>query len=116
MLTCPLTDETRQIIDAQAFTAMKPSGFLINVARGGCVDETALIDALQNHRIADAGIDVTETEPLASDSPLWSLGNVILTPHTGGETRRYEDNVIDILMDNLNRLALGKEQLYNRVI
>ena len=115
-LTCPLTDETRQIIDAKALAAMKPSAFLINVARGGCVDESVLIEALQNQRIAGAGIDVTETEPLAPDSPLWSLDNVILTPHTGGETRRYEDNVVDILMDNLNRLSQGKEQLYNQVI
>ena len=114
-LTCPLTDETHQIINAKAIAAMKSTAYLINVARGACVDESALIDALQNQRIAGAGIDVTEIEPLAPDSPLWLLDNVILTPHTGGETRRYEDNVIDILIENLQRLARGAEQHQKKI-
>ena len=116
VLTCPLTDQTRNVIDAAALAAMKPSSYLINVARGGCVDEPALIDALRANAIAGAGIDVTAVEPLAEDSPLWSLDNVILTPHTGGETRKYEDNVIDILLDNLDRLSRGSEPLHNQVV
>lgn len=116
VLTCPLTPETRNIIDGAALAAMKPSSYLINVARGGCVDELALINALRGNAIAGAGIDVTVEEPLAADSPLWSFDNVILTPHTGGETRKYEDNVIDILLDNLDRLSRGAESLHNQVV
>ncbi|MEX2615197.1 MAG: D-2-hydroxyacid dehydrogenase [Alphaproteobacteria bacterium] len=115
-LTCPLTPETRNVIDGAALAAMKPSAWLINVARGGCVDEAALIDAMQRNAIAGAGIDVTAAEPLAADSPLWGLENVMLTPHTGGETRQYEDNVIDILLENLDRLSKGREPLHNQVV
>jgi phosphoglycerate dehydrogenase-like enzyme len=115
VLTCPLTAETSNVIDGAAFAAMKPSSYLINVARGGCVEEPALIEALRGNAIAGAGIDVTVEEPLAAESPLWSFENVILTPHTGGETEMYENNVIDILLDNLDRLSRGAEPLYNQV-
>ena len=107
---------TSNVIDAAALASMKPLSYLINVARGGCVDEPALIEALRNNSIAGAGIDVTAEEPLAADSQLWSFDNVILTPHTGGETRKYEDNTIDILLDNLDRLSRGAEPLHNQVI
>jgi phosphoglycerate dehydrogenase-like enzyme len=116
VLTCPLTEETRNVIDGRALAAMKPSSYLINVARGGCVDEAALVEALRSGGIAGAGIDVTVPEPLPPESALWSLENVILTPHTGGETTKYEDNVIDILLENLERLSRGEEALYNQVI
>ena len=116
VLACPLTEETRNLIAAEALAAMKPSAYLVNVARGGCVDEEALIDALQRQAIAGAGIDVTAEEPLAQGSALWSLDNIVLTPHTAGETRRYEDNVIDILLDNIDRLARGESQLRNQII
>ena len=115
-LHCPLTDETRNIVDNAALAAMKPSSYLINVARGGCVDEAALIAALQGGAIAGAGIDVTVEEPLAEGSPLWDLENAMVTPHTGGETRKYEDNVIDILMENLDRLFRGETDLHNQVV
>ena len=115
-LTCPLTPETRNVIDGPALAAMKPSAYLVNVARGGCVDEAALIAAMQRQAIAGAGIDVTAGEPLAAESPLWGLENVMLTPHTGGETRQYEDNVIDILLENLDRLSKGQDALYNQVV
>ena len=115
-LTCPLTPETRNIIDAPALAAMKPSSFLINVARGGCVDEPALIEALGRNAIAGAGIDVTVEEPLAASSPLWSLENAVVTPHTGGETRKYEDNVIDILLTNLERLSKDEGPLHNQIV
>ena len=116
VLACPLTPETRGLIDARALAAMKPSAYLINVARGPVVDEQALIDALSERRIAGAGIDVTSIEPLDPASPLWSLDNVVLTPHTAGETRRHEANVIDILMANLERLAHGETELRNGVV
>src|SRR5581483_7836792 len=104
VLSCPLTPETEHLIDASALDRMKPSAYLDNVARGRVVEEGALTAALAEHRIAGAGLDVTADEPLAADSPLWSMPHVLVTPHTAGETRRYEDNVIEILRDNLDRL------------
>jgi phosphoglycerate dehydrogenase-like enzyme len=95
---------------------MKSSAYLVNVARGRVVDEAALVEALAARRIAGAGIDVTVEEPLAPNSPLWGMEHVLLTPHTAGETRRYEDNVIEILRDNLGRLWRGEEPLRNQVI
>jgi D-2-hydroxyacid dehydrogenase (NADP+) len=115
-LTCPLTEQTQNIIDAEAFSRMKPSAHLVNVARGRVVDETALIAALAAKRIAGAGIDVTAEEPLAPSSPLWGMSHVLITPHTAGETRRYEDNVIEILRDNLERLWRGDQELRNQVV
>jgi len=95
---------------------MKPSAYLVNVARGRVVDEAALTSALAVHLIAGAGIDVTVEEPLAETSPLWAMDHVLVTPHTAGETRRYEDNVIEILRDNLARLWRGETQLRNQVV
>ena len=92
------------MIDAAAFAQMKESAYLINVARGGCVDEPAMLAALQSDAIAGAGIDHFWEEPLPQDSPFWDLENVLITPHTGGETRMYEENLIDILLENLDRL------------
>ena len=95
---------------------MKQSAYLINVARGRCVDELALIKALQDQMIAGAAIDVTVEEPLPATSPLWGLRNVLITPHTAGETRTYEDTVLDILVDNLNRLWRGELRLWNEIV
>jgi len=116
VLTCPLTDETANIIDAAALSAMQPTAQLINVARGGCVDQSALIDALKSGTIIGAGIDTTVQEPLDAASPLWDFDNIILTPHSAGETRRYEENVMDILLDNLNRLWRGETALHNQIV
>jgi phosphoglycerate dehydrogenase-like enzyme len=115
-LTCSLNPQTERLIDARGFAAMKPSAFLINVARGRVVDEPALIAALTEGRIAGAGIDCTVEEPLPAASPLWALGNALITPHTAGETRRYEDNVIDLLVENLDRLWRGEPELRNQVV
>jgi phosphoglycerate dehydrogenase-like enzyme len=116
VLTCPLTKETENLIDTQAFARMKPSAHLVNVARGRVVDEAALVEALGARRIAGAGIDVTAEEPLSPNSPLWAIPQVLITPHTAGETRRYEDNVIEILRDNLGRIWRGEPQLRNQVV
>ncbi len=116
VLTCPLNEETERVIDADALSRMKRSACLVNVARGRCVDEPALINALQEQTIAGAAIDVTEEEPLPPSSPLWGLGNVLITPHTAGETRKYEDNVLDILVDNLSRLWRGEPSLRNEIV
>lgn len=115
-LTCPLTPETENLIDAAALAAMKPTAHLINVARGRVIDEPALIEALQQRRIAAAGLDVTREEPLAAASPLWAMPNVLITPHTAGETRAYEDAVIDILLENLQRLWRGETGLRNQIV
>jgi phosphoglycerate dehydrogenase-like enzyme len=115
-LNCPLTPETEGLINAAAFGVMKRSSFLINCARGRCVDEAALAAALAAKQIAGAAIDVIYEEPLAPDSPLWSLENAFITPHTAGETRRYEDNVLDILIENLERLWRGEAALPNQVV
>jgi phosphoglycerate dehydrogenase-like enzyme len=115
-LTCPLTPETRNIIDAGALVRMKRSAVLVNVARGNCVDEGALLAALQRGDISGAAIDVTAEEPLAFSSPLWDLPNVFVTPHTAGETRSYEKNVVDILIENLDRLWRGEAALQNQIV
>jgi phosphoglycerate dehydrogenase-like enzyme len=115
-LTCPLTSETENLIGAALLARMKPSACLVNVARGRVVDQAALIATLAMHRLAGAGLDVTADEPLAANSPLWDMDRVLITPHTAGETRRYEDNVIEILRDNLGRLWRGEQALRNQVV
>src|SRR5262245_16619294 len=116
VLTCPLSAETEKVINADAFSRMKTSAYLVNVARGRCVDEIALIKALQEKMIAGAAIDVTVEEPLEATSPLWDLSTVLITPHTAGETRQYEENVLDILLENLNRLWRGEVTLRNQIV
>jgi D-2-hydroxyacid dehydrogenase (NADP+) len=115
-LTCPLTPQTEKLIGEAALAAMKPSAYLVNVARGRVVDEPALITALAAGRIAGAALDCTVEEPLPETSPLWGFDNVLITPHTAGETRRYEDNVIDVLLENLDRLWRGETELKNQIV
>jgi phosphoglycerate dehydrogenase-like enzyme len=115
-LTCPLTPQTEKLFGKTQIAAMKPTAFLVNVARGKVVDEPALIAALQAKRIAGAGIDVTVEEPLPSSSPLWAMPHVIVTPHSAGETRRYEDRVIDFLLENVDRLSRGESSLVNGIV
>jgi phosphoglycerate dehydrogenase-like enzyme len=115
-LTCPLSPETEGLIGAAALAAMKPSAYLINVARGRVVDEPALIETLGERRIAGAGLDTFYDEPLPPSSPLWAMEHVLITPHTAGETRRYEANVVDILAENLERLRRGDAELKNQIV
>ena len=114
-LTCPLTPETEGLIGRDALALMKPSAYLVNVARGRCVEEPALIAALREGRIAGAALDCFAEEPLPESSPLWGFENGLITPHTAGETRRYEDNVIDLLLENLGRLWAGEAMLRNEI-
>lgn len=116
LLTCPLTPETTKIVDAATFAAMKPSAYLINMARGACVDEAAMLAALQSGSIAGAGLDILVDEPLPEDSPFWAMENVIITPHTGGETVHYERNLIDILVENIRRLQTDESLLVNQIV
>jgi D-2-hydroxyacid dehydrogenase (NADP+) len=115
-LTCPLTPKTENLIDAKALAAMKPSAYLINVARGKVVNEPALVEALQQGRIAGAALDCVWEEPLPATSALWSVPRLLITPHTAGETRRYEDNVIDLMMENLERMGRGETALKNQFV
>jgi phosphoglycerate dehydrogenase-like enzyme len=116
VLSCALTPETTGLMSAAAFAAMKPQAMFINVARGKVADEAALISTMKAGRIAAAALDVIAEEPLSEASPLWTMPNVFITPHTAGETRAYEDNVLDILMENLARLWRGEHRLVNQVL
>jgi D-2-hydroxyacid dehydrogenase (NADP+) len=115
-LTCPLTAETEGLIGAAALAALKPGALLINVARGKVVDQAALIAALADGRVRAAALDCFPEEPLPPESPFWALPNALVTPHTAGETGLYEKNVVDILMDNIERLFRGETTLRNEVV
>jgi glyoxylate reductase len=101
MLTCPLTDETRGLIAAPALRRMKPTATLINVSRGPVVDTAALLDALQQGRIAGAALDVTDPEPLPRDHPLLGLDNVVITPHLGSATVETRRRMAELSVENL---------------
>ena len=108
VIVAALTAQTRRMISADVLALMKPSAYLVNIARGEIIDEPALIEALRTHRIAGAALDVFETEPLPSSSPLWDLDNVILTPHVSGMAPDYESRVVDIFIDNYQYYVTGK--------
>ncbi|MFW6082993.1 MAG: D-2-hydroxyacid dehydrogenase [Chloroflexota bacterium] len=114
VLTVPLTEETRGLIAAGELRAMKQTSILVNVGRGGVVDEEALVLALEEGRIAGAGLDAFETEPLPEDSPLWTLDNVIITSHYAGITPNYHERALGVFLDNLQRHVAG-EPLQNIV-
>lgn len=116
ILACPLTEDTRGLIDAEALALLKPSALFINVARGRVVDEPALIEACRKRSFAFAALDVTADEPLPADSPLWDMPHVLITPHTGGETHMYEDNVLDFMVENIARLQRGEAALVNQIV
>lgn len=103
----PLDASTRHIVDAGVLAAMKPDAFLINVSRGGCVDEDALLDALRDGRIAGAALDVFAQEPLDRDSPLWSAPRTLITPHIGGMADVYKHQALPIVAANLAAYAAG---------
>lgn len=110
----PLTDETRAMFNAQAFKAMKPEAFFINIARGDVVDEAALLQALNEKQIAGAALDVFHQEPLPEDSPFWHQPNVIISPHITGIFSEYDQTAAQIFEANLQRYLKG-ESLYNLV-
>lgn len=108
VVVVPDTPETRQMIGARELRAMKPTAYLINIARGSVVDEPALVQALREGWIAGAALDVFAQEPLPPESPLWTLDNVILTPHIAGEPANYVGRVMEIFGENLTRWREGK--------
>ena len=116
VVTLPLTKDTHQMFGAEQFKLMKASSFFINIGRGEIVVEKELVHALQEQKIAGAGLDVFETEPLSEDSPLWELENVIITPHTSGSTENYNIRVLEnILIPNLKSYVSGDTPTVNLV-
>ena len=108
MMACPLTKETYHLIGAAELALMKPSAYLINVTRGGIIDEPALIGALEQGQIAGAGLDVVEKEPLSPDSPLWDAPNLILTSHRAGASQHRPRKLYEFFLANLERYLQGE--------
>jgi glyoxylate/hydroxypyruvate reductase len=113
VLTCPLTPETFRLIGAAELAALGPDGILVNIARGAIVDEPALIDALRERAIRAAVLDVAESEPLAADSPLWDLDNVLISPHSASTLATENVALVDLFLENLELFQAG-EPLINR--
>jgi glycerate dehydrogenase len=107
-LHCPLNDKTRHIINEETLALMKPSAFLINTSRGALIDEPSLISALQAGKIAGAGLDVQETEPPAADNPLYTLDNVIITPHMGWKGLETRQRLVGVVADDIRGFFEGK--------
>jgi phosphoglycerate dehydrogenase-like enzyme len=107
VLLTPYSAATHRIIDAKVFAAMKPSAYLVNLARGGVVDEDAMVEALRAKRFAGAALDVFEREPLPSDHPLWTFKNVIISTHQGGFCDTYPDLAMPILEHNMRCFLKG---------
>jgi phosphoglycerate dehydrogenase-like enzyme len=110
ILLLPLDDHSRGLFDAAMIAAIKPGGFLINLARGGIVDEHALAHALGSGALAGAGLDVFAVEPLPADNPLWAAPNLLITPHLGGFSEVYAQQVAPILVANLRHYLAGRPQ------
>jgi lactate dehydrogenase-like 2-hydroxyacid dehydrogenase len=110
----PLMDETRGLINAETLGLMKETAYIVNSARGPIVDEAALVDALKSGKIAGAGLDVFEQEPLGADSELWDVPNLIMTPHLAGASTQKDRRCVEILRENLGRFQRG-EPLMNLV-
>lgn len=107
VLLTPYTPETRHIVNAAVFAAMKPGSYFVNLARGGVVDEAALIQALEQGKLAGAALDVFAREPLPDDHPFWGMDNVIITTHQGGFFDGYPDHALPVVEDNLRKFLAG---------
>jgi len=116
IIVAPKNSQTQKMIGVKELSSMKPTAFLLNLGRGEIVDEDALIETLKKGNIAGAALDVFCEEPLPSHHPLWDLKNVILTPHVGGMSEIYVEQVLSIFEENLRRFLKGKrESLINRI-
>lgn len=107
LVLTPFSPATRHLVDSAILSAMKPTSYFINLARGGVVDEVALIKALENGQIAGAALDVFEEEPLPQDHPFWTMKNVIVTPHLGGFYDGYADRALPVVEENIRRFLAG---------
>jgi phosphoglycerate dehydrogenase-like enzyme len=114
VVTAPETPETRGMLGREALARLRPGCVLVNVARGSLVDEEAMLEALRSGHLRGAGLDVFRTEPLPSSSPLWSLPNVLITPHVSGVSRGFWRREVDLILENLQRWRRG-EPLRNEV-
>jgi D-3-phosphoglycerate dehydrogenase len=108
LVSCPYTAETRYLIGRERLALVKPNAILINIARGGIIDEAALLDALHSGKLAGAGLDVTEIEPLPPASPLWDAPNLIISPHCGGISSHRVRKLIEFFCENLRRYVAGQ--------
>ena len=116
ILALPNSPETRHIVDTEVLRVMRPDAFLVNIARGGVLDEQALVETLRAGGIRGAGLDVAAVEPLPEDSPLWDMDNVFLTPHLAGRSDRYQERALAVLEANLRSYGAGRlEDLINVV-
>ncbi|KKB09885.1 D-2-hydroxyacid dehydrogenase [Devosia chinhatensis] len=115
VVTAPLTPETKGMIDKAALAAMKPSAFIVCFSRGGIIDDAALLSALQDGRLAGAGLDAHGQEPLPAESPFWDLPNTLITPHNGATTEATRERGFAIFLDNLRRYVAGRDDFVNRV-
>jgi len=104
----PATPETRHAFGEEAFAAMSPSTRFVNVGRGSTVDEEALVRALREGRLAGAALDVFEEEPLPASSPLWSMSNVVVSPHMSGDFAGWREAVVELFVENLERYLTGR--------
>ncbi len=114
LIACPLTPETHHLIDRRRLALMKPSAILINIARGGIVDEGALIECLRSGHLTGAGLDVCETEPLPPESPLWDAPRLVITPHCAGTSSHRQRRLTKFFCENLQRYIAG-EPLLNAI-
>lgn len=114
IVTTPLTPSTQSLINMDQFNAMKPSAYLIDVSTGGVVDHENMLNALVQHKIAGAGLDVFPLEPLPADSLLWQMPNVIITPHLAGNSTHSTDRAVALFSENLSRY-LNNEPLLNQI-
>ncbi len=108
LISCPYSSETRGLINRERLARMKPTAILVNIARGGIVDEQALAEALRAGRLAGAGIDVCETEPLPAESPLWDVPNLVITPHCAGLSSHRARRLTEFFCENLRRYLAGE--------
>ncbi|GIL82646.1 hypothetical protein Vretifemale_11565, partial [Volvox reticuliferus] len=108
VMATPYTPSTHRLVDAAAIAAMRPHGVFINLGRGKCVDEAALVEALQAGRIRGAALDVFETEPLPADSPLWKLDTVLLSPHCADRTKEFQFESLGFFVENMGRFVAGQ--------
>jgi phosphoglycerate dehydrogenase-like enzyme len=111
VIAAPLLAATERLINADRLARMKPSAYLINVGRGPQVDQAALVEALRSGQIAGAALDVFDREPLAADSPLWNLDNLLITPHTAGLTSKLWQRHYELFSENLRRYTAGEPLL-----
>jgi D-2-hydroxyacid dehydrogenase (NADP+) len=112
----PATADNALLFDRAVFAAMKPTAYYISAGRGQTVDEPALIAALRERRIAGAGLDVFQTEPLPADSPFWDLPNVFITPHLGGYTSEYEDLIMPLIVENMRLFLAGRPSEMQNIV